>query len=356
MKDRVCVRGGGANPIIRAPFFSPMEHVPMHFARVLLTILACSVSFAVLAQGASTGSGHAFPVKPLRLVLRSPPGGTDDLLGRLLALKMPDTLGQQVIIDYRTGAGGLVAWEIIAQAPPDGYTVFLAASGLGAVKSLRPSATIDPWRDYTWISQVVSYQLMLVAHPSLPVKTIKDLIALARSRPGQLTYGSSGIGATPHLVGEYFKAAAKVNILHVPYKGAGPMYIDLFGGRLDLASTVVSSAMPYIKSGKVRPLGVSGAKRVPQLPDVPTIAEAGVPGFEFDAFYALIVPAGTPRDIVLKLADATAKAVASPEYRQRTIEGGLEPKSNTPEQMLQLAKSDAAKIDKIVRTAGIKAE
>ena len=328
----------------------------MHLARVLLATLAFSVSCAVMAQGASTGSAHPFPVKPVRLVLRSPPGGTDDLLGRLLALKMPDTLGQQVIVDYRTGAGGLVAWELVAQAPPDGYTVFLAASGLGAVKSLRPSATIDPWRDYTWVSQVVSYQLMLVAHLSLPVKTIKDLIALARSRPGQLTYGSSGIGATPHLVGEYFKAAAKVNILHVPYKGAGPMYIDLFGGRLDLASTVVSSAMPYIKSGKVRPLGVSGAKRVPQLPDVPTIAEAGVPGFEFDAFYALVVPAATPRDIVLKLADATAKAVASPEYRQRTIDGGLEPKSNTPEQMLQLAKADAAKIDKIVRTAGIKAE
>jgi tripartite-type tricarboxylate transporter receptor subunit TctC len=328
----------------------------MHFARVVLTALACGLSCSVMSQGPATGAGHSFPVKPVRLVLRSPPGGTDDLLGRLLALKMPDRLGQQVIIDYRTGAGGLVAWELVAQAPPDGYTVFLAASGLGAVKSLRPSATIDPWRDYTWISQVVSYQLMLVAHPSLPVKTIKDLIALARSRPGQLTYGSSGIGATPHLVGEYFKAAAKVNILHVPYKGAGPMYIDLFGGRLDLASTVVSSAMPYIKSGKVRPLGVSGAKRVPQLPDVPTIAEAGLPGFEFDAFYALIVPAGTPREIVLKLADATAKAVASPEYRQRTIEGGLEPKSNTPEQMLQLAKADAAKIDKIVRTAGIKAE
>src|SRR5919206_519165 len=258
----------------------------MRFDRVLLATLVCSLSCAAVAQVPSTGS-QAFPVKPLRLVLRSPPGGTDDLLGRLLAQKMPETLGQQVIVDYRTGAGGLVAWELVAKAPPDGYTVFLAASGLGAVKSLRPSATIDPWHDYTWISQVVSYQLMLVAHPSLPVKTIKDLIALARSRPGQLTYGSSGIGATPHLVGEYFKAAAKVNIVHVPYKGAGPMYIDLFGGRIELASTVVSSAMPHIKSGKILPLGVSGAKRVPQLPDVPTIAEAGVPGFEFDAFYSL---------------------------------------------------------------------
>src|SRR4051812_271888 len=318
----------------------------MQLARVLLAALMYTVSCAAMAQAPSTepalslskGSGQAFPTKPVRLVLRSPPGGTDDLLGRLLALKMPETLGQQVIIDYRTGAGGMVAWEIIAKSPPDGYTLFLAASGLGAVKSLRPEATIDPWRDYTWISQVVNYQLMLVAHPTLPVKTIKDLIALARSRPGQLTYGSSGIGATPHLVGEYFKAAAKVNIVHVPYKGGGTMYVDLLGGRIELGSTVVAGAMPHIKAGKVRPLGVSGARRVPQLPDVPTIAEAGLPGFEFDAFYALVVPAGTPREIVMKLNDAIAKAVASPEYRQRTIDSGLEPKSNTPEQMLQLAK------------------
>jgi tripartite-type tricarboxylate transporter receptor subunit TctC len=158
------------------------------------------------------------------------------------------------------------------------------------------------------------------------------------------------------LAGEYFKAAAKVNILHVPYKGTGPMYIDLLGGRIELGSTVVASAMPHIKSGKVRPLGVSGAKRVPQLPDVRTIAEAGLPGFEFDAFYALVVPGATPREIVLKLNDAAAKAVASPDYRQRTIDSGPEPKSNTPEQMLQLAKADGAKIDKIVRTTGIKAE
>jgi tripartite-type tricarboxylate transporter receptor subunit TctC len=319
----------------------------MHFARVLLAALLCGVSCAVVAQ--------AFPTKPVRLILRSPPGGTDDILGRLLAQKMPETLGQQVIIDYRTGAGGLVAWEIVAKSPPDGYTVFLAASGLGAVKSLRPSATIDPWRDYTWVSQVVGYQLMLVSHPTLPVKTIKDLITLARSRPGQLTYGSSGIGATPHLLGEYFKAAAKVNMVHVPYKGGGPMYIDLLGGRIEIGTTLTSSAMPHIKAGKVRPLGVSGAKRVPQLPDVPTIGET-LPGFEFDAFYALIVPSATPRDIVLKLNEATVKAVASPEFRQRTIDGGLEPKSNTPEQMLALAKADGSKIDKIVRTAGIKAE
>ncbi|HYC45241.1 MAG TPA: tripartite tricarboxylate transporter substrate binding protein [Burkholderiales bacterium] len=296
---------------------------------------------------------QSFPTKPLRLVLRSPPGGTDDLLGRLIALKMPESLGQQVIVDYRTGAGGLVAWEYIAKAPPDGYTLLLAASGLGAVRSLRPNATIDPWKDFAWVSQVVNYQLALVVHPSVPAKNVKELIALARARPGQLSYGSSGVGATPHLSAEYFKAAAKVNIVHVPYKGAGPMFLDLMSGRVETGFSVVASSIPHHKSGKLRILGTSGSKRVAQIPDVPTIGES-VPGYEFDAFYALLVPGGTPREIIQRLADATAKVVASPEYRQRVIDGGMEPVSSSPEQMLKIAKLDAAKIDKIVRTANIK--
>jgi len=313
--------------------------------RILLPLLFCFVSPMLVAQ--------SFPTKPLRLVLRSPPGGTDDLLGRLIALKMPESLGQQVIVDYRTGAGGLVAWEYIAKAPPDGYTLLLAASGLGAVRSLRPNATIDPWKDFAWVSQVVNYQLALVVHPSVPAKNVKELIALARARPGQLSYGSSGVGATPHLSAEYFKAAAKVNIVHVPYKGAGPMFLDLMSGRVETGFSVVASSIPHHKSGKLRILGTSGSKRVAQIPDVPTIGES-VPGYEFDAFYALLVPGGTPREIIQRLADATAKVVASPEYRQRVIDGGMEPVSSSPEQMLKIAKLDAAKIDKIVRTANIK--
>ena len=316
--------------------------------RIAISLVLCLLSSAVVAQ--------TFPVKPLRIVVRAPPGGTDDLLGRLIALKMNEFLGQQVIVDYRTGAGGLVAWEHVAKAAPDGYTLLLAASGLGAIKTLRPTATIDPWRDFTWVSQVTNYQLVLVIHPSLPTKTLKDLIALARSRPGQLSYGSSGVGATPHFSAEYFKSLAKLNILHVPYKGAGPMYVDLMGGRIEIGFSVISSAVPHVRSGKLRALGVSGAKRVPQLPDVPTIAEGGVPGYEFTAFYALLVPGATPRELVARLAEVTAKVVASADYRERTINAGLEPVSNTPEQMLQVAKLDAAKIEKIVRTANITLE
>jgi tripartite-type tricarboxylate transporter receptor subunit TctC len=314
----------------------------------VLALLLCVLPAAVVAQG--------FPSKPVRIVVRAPPGGTDDLLGRLIAHKMTELVGQQVIVDYRTGAGGLVAWQYVAQSPPDGYTVLLAASGLGAIKSLRPDATIDPWRDFTWISQVVSYQLVLLVHPSLPVTTLKQLIALAKSRPGELTYGSSGIGATPHLAGEYFKSAAKVNIVHVPYKGAGPMYLDLMGGRLEMGMAVVGSAVPHVQGGKLRALAVSGAKRVPQLPEVPTMAEAGLTGVDLTAFYALLVPSKTSRDIVSRLADITAKVVASPEYRNPVIKAGMEPVANTPEQMLQVAKQDGARIEKIVKTANIKME
>ena len=316
--------------------------------RHLLALLLCLLSSTVVAQ--------SFPAKPLRIVVRAPPGGTDDLLGRLISQKMGEIVGQPVVVDYRTGAGGLVAWEHVSKAPPDGHTILLAASGLGAIRTLRPTATIDPWRDFAWVSQVTNYQLALVVHPSLPTKTIKDLVALARSRPGQLSYGSSGIGATPHFSAEYFKSLARVDIVHVPYKGAGPMYVDIMGGRLEVAFSVIASAIPHVKSGRVRALGVTGSKRVPQLPDVPTIAEAGVPGYDFTAFYALLVPGQTPREIVSRVADLTAKVVASADYRDRVINAGMEPVSNTPEQMLQVAKLDAAKIEKIVRTAKITLE
>ena len=315
---------------------------------MIVALLAGLLPFGAMAQ--------SFPAKPLRIVVRAPPGGTDDLLGRLISIRMGELLGQPVVVDYRTGAGGLVAWEFVAKAPPDGYTILLAASGLGAIKSLRPDTTLDPWRDFTWVSQVTNYQLTLVVHPSLPTKTLKDLIALARSRPGQLSYGSSGVGATPHLSAEYFKAAAKVDILHVPYKGAGPMYVDLMGGRVEIGFSVIASAMPHITSGKLRALGVTGARRVPQLPQVPTFSEGGVPGYEFTAFYALLVPGKTPREIVSRLAETTSKVVASPDYRERVINAGMEPVSNSPAEMLEVAKADGTKIDRIVRTANIKLE
>jgi tripartite-type tricarboxylate transporter receptor subunit TctC len=318
--------------------------------RSVLALLACLLlPAAALAQ--------SFPNKPLRLIVRAAPGGTDDLIARLVAPAVGKTLGQQMIVDYRPGAGGLVAWEYASKQPPDGYTVLLAASGLAAIKSLRPDMPIDAFRDFTWVSQVTSFMLVLTAHPSLPARNIRELVALARSRPGQLSYGSSGVGATPHLAAEYFKSVAKIQINHVPYKGAGPMYLDLMGGRIELGSAVVGGAMQHIRNGRIRGLGVSGAKRSPELPDLPTILESGYPGFVFEPFYALVLPAKASREIAGTLSDAVAKAMTTPEFREqfnRIV--GSEVVVNRPEQMLQVARQEAELIDRIVREAGIKAE
>lgn len=311
-------------------------------------LLFCFLAPAVIAQG--------FPSKPLRIIVRAPPGGTDDLLARLITAQMSKVTGQRVNVDYRPGAGGLVAWEYVAKLPPDGHTLLLAASGLAAIRSLRPDMPVDPWRDFTWISLVSNFMLVLTVHPSLPARNTKELIALARSRPGQLSYGSSGVGATPHLAAEYFKALAKIDIRHIPYKGAGPMYVDLMGGRIEMGTAVLGGAIAHIQAGKMRAIGVSGANRSPQVPDIPTIAESGLPGYEFTAFYALLLPGGAPRDIVSAMADIVARTVSAPEFRDQVLKNGLEPAFNTPEQMLQLAKRDADKIDQIVRAANIKAE
>lgn len=319
--------------------------------RILIALVAGALATPLFSVAQS------FPTKPLRLIVRAPPGGTDDLIARLIAPAISKTIGQQVIVDYRTGAGGLVAWEYVAKQPPDGYTLMLAASGLAAMKSMRPDVQIDPFRDYGWVSQVTSFMLVLVVHPSLPTRTVKELIEFARGRPGQLSYGTSGVGATPHLAGEYFKAMAKVQINHVPYKGAGPMYLDLVGGRIEMGSAVLGSALPLIRDGRIRALGVSGAQRSPQLPDVPTIAEAALPGFAFEPFYAIVVPARTPREIMGALADAIARSMSPPEFREQFVRiVGSEAVFNTPEQMLQVAKKEGELIGNIVRTANIKAE
>ncbi len=319
--------------------------------KLLFTLALCLTAALPVAYAQS------FPSKPLRLIVRAPPGGTDDLIARLIAPAISKALGQQMIVDYRTGAGGLVAWEYVSKQPPDGYTLMLAASGLAAVKSLRGEISIDPFRDFGWVSQVTSFMLVLLVHPSLPARSLQELIALARSRPAQLSYGTSGVGATPHLAAEYFNAMANVRINHVPYKGAGPMYLDLISGRIEMGSAVLGSALPHIRSGRVRALGVSGAQRSPQLSEVPTIAEAGLTGYAFEPFYALVVPARTPREIMGTLADAIAKGMTTPEFREQFAKiVGSDVVVNTPEQMLQVAKKEAELIDKIARAANIKEE
>jgi tripartite-type tricarboxylate transporter receptor subunit TctC len=331
-----------------------MRDRPRHFTpalhwRILAAFIACLVAAAAPAQ--------TYPTKAMRLIVRAPPGGTDDLIARLIAPAIGKTIGQQVIVDYRPGAGGLVAWEYIAKQPPDGYTMLLAASGLAAIKSLRQGVTLDPFKDIGWVTQVTEFMLVLLVHPSLPARNTTELIALARKRPGELSYGSSGIGATPHLAAEYFKSMAKVNINHIPYKGAGPMYLDLFSGRIELGAAVLGGALQHIRGGKVRPIGVSGAARSSQAPDIPTINESGLRGYVFEPFYALVVAAGTPRETMSALADIVSRSLTTPEFRAQFLKlVASDIKVNTPDAMLQAAKKEADLIEGIVRTAGIKPE
>ncbi len=314
--------------------------------------LAVLMLFASLVPCASFAQGY--PSKLVRYIVRAPPGGTDDLIARLMQPALSKALGQPVVIDYRPGAGGLVAWEYLSKQPPDGYTILLAASGLAAIKSMRSDTTLDPFRDIAWVSQVTQFMLVVMSHPALPAKNIGELIALAKKRPGELSYGSSGIAATPHLNGEYFKAAARINIHHVPYKGAGPMYIDLFSGRVELGMAVLGAAQPHILSGKVRALGVSGARRSSQMPEIPTIGET-LPGYAFEPFYSIVMVAATPREIQNAMAEAINKAMTAPEFNaqfQKLV--GSPVVVNRPEQMLDVAKKEAALIERIVKTAGIK--
>jgi len=316
----------------------------------------CALAMLLASLVPCTSFAQGYPTKPVRYIVRAPPGGTDDLIARLMQPALTKAFGQSVLIDYRPGAGGLVAWEYLSKQPPDGYTMLLAASGLAAIKSLRSDATLDPFRDIAWVSEVTQFMLVILSHPSLPAKNIAELIALAKRRPGELSYGSSGIGATPHLNGEYFKAAAKININHVPYKGAGPMYLDLFTGRVELGMAVLGAAQPHIRGGKVRALGVSGAKRSDQMPEIPAIGET-LSGFAFEPFYAMVAAAGTPREIQNAMADAIAKAMTTPEFKAQFLKiVGSPVVVNRPEQMLDVAKKEAALIERIVKTAGVKLE
>ena len=317
--------------------------------------LRAAVAAAALLAFAAPAIAQSFPAKPLRLIVRAPPGGGDDLHARLLAGPLAKALSQPVVVEYRPGAGGLVAWEFTAKAPPDGYTLLLAASGLAGIRSLRPDMPVDPWKDFAWVSKVGTFPLVFYVNNALPVKTLKELIALARKRPGELNYGSSGVGATPHLAAEYFLGAAKIGINHVPFKGSSQLYIDVMAGRIEMGTSVLGGTLGFFRAGKMRPLAITSASRSPQLPDVPTVAEAAaLAGFEFTPFYAIVTQGQTPRDIVNLLSAAIGKVMNVPEFRDALLQAGTEPGANTPEQMLALAKHAAGQIDRIVKATGIK--
>jgi tripartite-type tricarboxylate transporter receptor subunit TctC len=319
---------------------------------------AASCACAGIAVAAAPAAPQQnFPTRPIRMICPFPPGGTTDLVARLVAQKFTEAWGQQVVVDNRPGAGGVIGTEMEAQAAPDGYTILLGSITTHAVNpALYKNLKFDPIKDFAPVSLVVSSPQLLAVHPSVPAKSVKELIALAKAKPGQFNYASAGTGTSPHLTFELFRSMAGIDVVHVPYKGTGPAITDLVGGQVQMMITGVVALMPHVKSNRLRALGVTSAKRVAALPDVATIAESGVPGFDVSSWFGVFLPAGTPRPIVMKMNGEIQRILANPEVRQRLIDQGADPASNTPEEFAAYVKSEMARWGQVVRSTGAKAD
>jgi len=321
-------------------------------------ILAAASALAPLAaaQGPATGSGSAYPAKPVRIVVGFAPGGGADILARMLGQRLSDSLGQSIVIDNRPGAAGNIGVEHVVKSPPDGYTLLMGAPGLVTSPSLYAKLPFDPLKDLAPVSLVGTVPNLLVVHPSVPANSLKQLIALARAKPGQLNYASPGKGTSLHLAAELFKALAAIDIVHIAYKGGAPAVADLMGGHVDLMFDVLPSSMPHVNARKLKALGITSAQRSSLLPDVPTMAEGGLTGYQAITWNGILAPAATPKDIVGKLSTAIAQAVQTPDMKQRLAGIGTEPAANTPEQFAAFLREETAKWADVIRSAGIKLE
>jgi tripartite-type tricarboxylate transporter receptor subunit TctC len=312
-------------------------------------LLACVSGANAVAQA------PAYPVKPVRIVVPSSPGGGTDILARVIAQKLAESLGQQFVVENRPGAGQVIGIEAVARSAPDGYTLLMAASAIVINEVMYAKPPYDTLRDFAPVTLVASLPNILVVHPTLPVKSVRELIALAKAHPGQLNYSSAGSGTSPHLSMELFRIMAGVTLTHIPYKGTGPATVDLVAGQVQLSMPNVLTALPQIKGGKVRALGVTSAKRATGLPNVPAIAES-LPGYEAIQWYGVLAPAGTSREIVAKLQTEIARILVVPEVKERLAADGADAVGNRPEEFSAYIRAELAKWSKVVKAGGIKFE
>jgi tripartite-type tricarboxylate transporter receptor subunit TctC len=319
--------------------------------------LACAAGMLLsgLASGSATAA-ESYPSKPVRIVVGFPPGGATDLVARLMAPKYTEIFNQQFIVENRPGANGVIATDLAAKSPPDGYLVNMAHIGTLVISPAITRVPYDPFKDLAPVGQIVSLQNIFIVHPNLPVKSLKELIALAKAKPGKFNYATSGSGSPGHLAGELFKSMTKADLVHVPYKGGGPAMTDLIGGHIEIFIAVISTAVPQVKAGKARALAVTGAKRAAALPDVPTVAEAALKGYEATNWYGFVVPTGTPRDIITRLNDATVKVLNMPDVQKSLLDRGIDATPTTPEQFAAYIKRENDKWVKIIKAVGIKPE
>jgi len=320
------------------------------------TILISGLLVSAVAVVAQPVAAQQYPIRPIRLIVPFPPGGGTDTMARVVAPKLSEYLGQQVVPENRGGAGANIGAELAAKSPPDGYTVMLATITNAIGATLYTRLNYDLARDFAPITQLATTPHILVVHPSVPVKSVKEFTAFTRARPGELTYSSSGSGSSAHLAGELYSSLTGTKMVHVPYKGGGPSMIALVGGEVSLCFATMPSAVGYVRAGRLRGIAVTTEKRSPSMPDLPTIAETGIKGYEAGSWYGLSAPAGTSKDIIARLHAETVKVMALPDVKERLFNAGFEVVISNPEQFAAFTRSEIQKWGKLVRATGLKIE
>jgi tripartite-type tricarboxylate transporter receptor subunit TctC len=319
--------------------------------RIALTLCATALLSAAPYAGAQT-----FPSKPVRILVGAPPGGSNDIFARAIGQRISPALGQPVVVDNRPGANQLIAADLCAKSPPDGHTLYITTTSFAAGVAIQPKQPFDPVNDLTGVTLVGNGPMALVVHPSLPAKTAKDLVAIARAKPGQLNYTSAGVGSINHMAMEVLKSAAKIDVVHIPHKGMSPALTDLMAGNVQILIVSLPSVTAQMKSGRLRALGVTSAKRTTYMPELPTVAESGVPGYEASLWWGIFAPAKTPKPVLDRLNGEIHKALASAEMKKLFVDFGAEPAPTTPEAFSAMVKQEIAKWSAVVKTAGIKPE
>ena len=332
------------------------------FRKRLMSMVSCGLLLTASAFGTPTfaqpakGGAAKFPEKPIHIIVPSTPGGALDFLSRVLGPKLTQAWGQPVVVDNRPGAGGIIGSEMVVKSPPDGHTLLAVASGFTVNPYIYLKLPYDTVKDFAPVTLAASTTHVLVVHPKVPAKSIQELIALAKAKPGKLTYATSGAGTGGFLCAELMKKMAGINMVGVSYKGAGAATLAVLSGEVDMLFTQISPVIQHIKSGKVRAFATTSLKRSLELPDVPTLSEGGIPGFQVDAWCGLLTTAGTPADVVLKLQGQISKALHSPDFKEKLAAAGFEPVGESPEKFAALIKADMAKWSKLIQDAGIKPE
>ncbi len=323
-----------------------------------LAMVVCTGAYAsqAAAQATSTGSGQAYPNRPIRMIVALAPGGGTDVTGRIVSQRLSEQMGVPVVVENRPGAGTLIGTEVVAKSAPDGYTLMTSSPELSINPSLQAKLPYDTLKDFVTISQLTTGQYFLSTHPSVPVKNVRDLIALAKARPGRVTFGSSGNGSANHLGGVLFQYMTATTMVHVPYKSSGQSATALMSGEIDWLFSSTTAAMGPIRNGRLRGIAVTGLKRLSQTPEIPTVAESGVPGYEVTGWYMMLAPAGVPREIIARLNSEIVKAVHSPAVKERFAALGTEPVGNSSEACGEFLRTEIAKWTKVVRAAGAKAD